>query len=74
MGDYQVIAKNLPKVEQSLHKEWSLEPGYSIMRQFIGTEDNPPQSCDGDAFVIKDALESYGCIWGVDFYIRRTTK
>lgn len=74
IGNYQVIATNLPKVKEALHKEWPEEFGYSIMRKLIGTEDNPPQSCDGDAFVIRDALISHGCVWSTDFYIRKTTK
>jgi hypothetical protein len=74
MGNYQVIATNLIKVEKALREEWPEELGYLIMRKLIGTEDNLPQSCDGDAFVIRDALISYGCVWSVDFYIKKIIK
>ena len=72
--NYQVITTNLPKVKEALRKEWPEELGYLIMRQLVGTEDNPPKPCCGDAFVIRDALILHGCIWSVDFYIRKMTK
>lgn len=68
---YQVIATNLSKVEEALHKEWDTDVGYSIMRNLVGTENDPPKSCYGDAFVIRDALINHGCVFSVDFYIKR---
>jgi len=71
VDSYQVIAINLSKVEEALHQEWPELMGYMIMRQLIGTVDNPPRFCSGDAFVIKDALIAHDCVWAVDFYLRK---
>lgn len=74
MNDYQVIAINLKRAKEALHQEWPERLDYIIMRQFVGTEDNPPRSCTGDALVLEDVLISHGCIWEKDFYIRKTPE
>ena len=68
---YMVIALNLDKVERALKKEWPDKHAYSIMRQFVGTEKNPPKLCFGDALVIRDVLILHGCVFFIDFYIKK---
>ena len=52
-------------------RERIAEDYHPIMANLIGTEDDLPKSCDGDAFVLRDWLVERGYEWGRDFYIRK---
>lgn len=74
-GRYYVIDNTTDQhLAQEVRKNYLDDMGggdCSIMAHLVGTEDDLPKSCDGDAFVLRDWLVERGYQWSRDFYIRR---
>lgn len=74
MTRYRVFSKDDEKVRKAMLKEWPEDPGATIMCNLVGWGEKDGPVMDGDAFVIRDVLNKYGCEWGKDFYINKVEE